>query len=266
MEWGQEESKKWVRIPSTTDNKYTHGVLGVVTGSKKYPGAAVLGVQAAHHTGIGMVRYLGDPDVAQSVLYARPETVTAPGKVNAWLIGSGMDLSDIFAPERNRVKKALLTSEPKVIDAGGLDLLESAEGLCVITPHEGELEKLFSRENRDELSWVQNAADVLECVVVLKGHTTYIACPKQKASTRFIALVTSPTTWLATAGTGDVLAGIMGALVAVNKPESLEDLAKISATGVYLHGQAAGLAAANGPFPAQDVALDVSRIISELSR
>ena len=266
MEWGIKESKEWIRIPFSTDNKYTHGVLGVVTGSKKYPGAAVLGVQAAHHTGIGMVRYLGDPDIAQSVLHARPETVTALGKVNAWLIGSGMDLSDIFDSERTRVKKALLTPEPKVIDAGGLDLLESAKGLCVITPHEGELEKLFSREKRDELSWVQDAADVLECVVVLKGHTTYIACPKQKVSSRFVALVTSPTTWLATAGTGDVLAGIMGALVAVNKPESLEDLAKIAATGVYIHGQAAGFVSQKGPFPAQDLALAISKIIGDLSR
>ena len=79
--------------------------------------------------------------------------------------------------------------------------------------------------------------------------------------------MTSPTSWLATAGTGDVLAGIISAVVAtqsVKRVPTLLELAKYAATGVFLHGKAAELAAEDGPFPALDVAESVSQVVADL--
>ena len=101
--WRAADAAAHIRVPAKTDNKYSHGVLGVITGSQKYPGAAVLGVEAAHRTGIGMVRFLGSAEAATLVLNRRPEVVTVPGKVNAWLIGSGLDVVGI-AEQLERVE------------------------------------------------------------------------------------------------------------------------------------------------------------------
>ena len=90
-EWGAADAARHIRVPGPEDNKYTHGVLGVVTGSENYPGAAVLGVEAAHRTGIGLVRFLGEKAPADLVLARRPETVTVSGAVDAWLVGSGIE-------------------------------------------------------------------------------------------------------------------------------------------------------------------------------
>src|SRR3954470_13754689 len=88
--WTAADTAREYRVPEASDDKYSRGVLGVLTGSAQYPGAAVLGVEAAARTGAGMVRYLGDAEAARLVLQRRPEIVTAPGRVQAWLIGSGM--------------------------------------------------------------------------------------------------------------------------------------------------------------------------------
>ena len=80
-----------IAVPVESDDKYSRGVLGIITGSDQYPGAAVLGVDAALHTGVGMVRYLGGERASTLVLQRRPEAVAGEGRVQAWLIGSGMD-------------------------------------------------------------------------------------------------------------------------------------------------------------------------------
>src|SRR6476646_3403586 len=89
--WTLEDAGRVLRRPTATDDKYSRGVVGIRTGSDRYPGAAVLGVEAAWRAGIGMVRYLGPERAAQLVLARRPETVTADGRVQAWVVGSGMD-------------------------------------------------------------------------------------------------------------------------------------------------------------------------------
>ncbi len=93
QEWTADDAAGWVAAPAAGDDKYSRGVLGVVTGSQEFPGAAVLGVEAAHRTGVGMVRYIGPRSVRQAVLARRPETVAVAGRVQAWLIGSGIDQS-----------------------------------------------------------------------------------------------------------------------------------------------------------------------------
>ena len=256
-EWGAADAARHIRVPGPGDNKYTHGVLGVVTGSEKYPGAAVLGVEAVHRTGIGMVRFLGEKEPANLVLARRPETVTVSGAVDAWLVGSGMESTQDLNPELPALSHAALGLQPVVVDAGGLGFLDHVSAPAIITPHEGELERLVPRNGATRKEWVATAADQLGVVVVLKGHETLVSTPEEATGGRFLVKVTSPTSWLATAGTGDVLAGIIAAVVAthsVKRVPSLHELAELAATGVFLHGKAAEFAGEDGPFPALDVA------------
>ena len=264
-EWGAADAAHHIYIPGQRDNKYTHGVLGVVTGSEKYPGAAVLGVEAAHRTGIGMVRFLGEKAPADLVLARRPETVTVSGAVDAWLVGSGMESTPNLNSELPAVSHAAFGFQPVVIDAGGLGFLDHVSAPAIITPHEGELERLVPRGGASREEWVARAAEQLGVVVVLKGYETLVATPEEATGGSFLVKVTSPTSWLATAGTGDVLAGIIAAVVAthsVKRVPSLQELAEMAATGVFLHGKAAELAGEDGPFPALDVAEAVSRAVA----
>ena len=267
QEWGAADAARHIRVPGPQDNKYTHGVLGVITGSEKYPGAAVLGVEAAHRTGIGMVRFLGEKTPADLVLARRPETVTVSGAVDAWLVGSGMESTPDLNADLPNLAHAVLGLQPVVIDAGGLGFLGHVTAPAIITPHEGELERQFTQGSSTKEDWAARAADQLGVVVVLKGHETLIVTPEEKSGGRFLVKVTSPTSWLATAGTGDVLAGIIAAVVAthsVKRVPTLLELAKYAATGVFLHGKAAELAAEDGPFPALDVAESVSQVVADL--
>ena len=91
QDWVERDAAAWIAVPTEGSDKYSRGVLGVVTGSDRYPGAAVLGVEGASRTGVGMIRYLGADRPADLVMRRRPEIVTAPGRVQGWLIGSGMD-------------------------------------------------------------------------------------------------------------------------------------------------------------------------------
>ena len=267
-EWGAADAARHIRIPGPEDNKYTHGVLGVVTGSEKYPGAAVLGVEAAHRTGIGMVRFLGEKGPVDLVLARRPETVTVSGAVDAWLVGSGMESTPDLNPDLPALAHAVLGLQPVVLDAGGLGFLGHVTAPAIITPHEGELERLVPQDGLSKEKWASLAAKQLGVVVVLKGHETLVVTPEEPSGGSLIVKVTSPTSWLATAGTGDVLAGIIAAIVAthsVKRVPSLQELAELAATGVFLHGKAAEHAAEGGPFPALDVAESVSPVIAALS-
>ncbi|MBK5238083.1 MAG: NAD(P)H-hydrate dehydratase [Actinomycetales bacterium] len=273
--WDARSAAPLIAVPSATDTKYSRGVLGVATGSKRYPGAAVLSVEAAYRTGLGMVRYLGPRRARDLVLVRRPEVVCVPGKVQAWLVGSGMDASTRSHTESIRLQTALQSGTPVVIDAGALDLASSALGPVVITPHARELATLLLSVSAslaekfstvEELTfaiasqperWVQEAADELNVTVLLKGNVTHVATPRDARGARFHARIQSPTTWLATAGTGDVLAGILGALIATHAERVLEDpdvLGPLAATAALLHGMAAERAANGGPIAAMDVA------------
>jgi len=278
--WDTTSAAPFIAVPSASDTKYSRGVLGLVTGSKRYPGAAVLSVEAAHRTGIGMVRFHGPRRVADHVLSRRPEAVTAAGRVQAWLVGSGMDATSRTHQEHVRLQMAFSSGCPLVVDAGALDLVASASGPVVITPHARELATLLLAKGTssaetftvvDELAaeiaaqperWVLLAADELAVTVLLKGHVTHVATPngavpRDDRGTRFHARIVSPTTWLATAGTGDVLAGILGALVATHADQVLENpafLGPLAATAALLHGVAAERASHGGPIAAFDVA------------
>jgi len=274
VKWTARDAAKCIITPSDLDHKYSRGVLGVITGSAQYPGAAVLTSSAASATGIGMIRFHSSSGLAHLVLHSTPSVVVQTGKVTAWLMGSGVGAkkySDLTTWLRHRwFKLATLQSVPTVLDAGALHLAGSLEQPTVITPHSGELSKLLTSRGvsvsaeaieGDPKKWVQEAADTLGVTVLLKGATTYVA------NDSVLIQLPTATPWLATAGTGDVLAGIIGALVATNTVEILNDynhLAAVAATGAFIHARAAETASNGGPINAEAVIGAIPKVISQL--
>ncbi|MBD1544158.1 NAD(P)H-hydrate epimerase [Arthrobacter sp. IA7] len=254
--------------PSRRAHKYSRGVLGVVAGSPAYPGAAVLACRGALAAGVGMVRYVGPPEVADLIRHSCPEVVCSTGTVaethvQGWLVGSGMDGKD--EEEMQRVRDAVDSGLPTVADAGALPVLPDVLApQVVLTPHAGELATLLQRLGADldreaveasTLAAVRRAAGLTEATVLLKGASTLVASPYQDFYSQ-----SEGTPWLATAGSGDVLAGIIGALLAqvgsdVGRFRGMgidpdERWAAIAASGASLHGLAGASAAAGGPLTA----------------
>ncbi len=272
--WSARDVAKCIITPSDLDHKYSRGVLGVITGSAKYPGAAVLTTAAASATGVGMVRFHSSSGLAHLVLHSTPSAVVQPGKVAAWVVGSGIDskkYSDFTTWLRHRWFKLIrLQSVPTVLDAGALSLAGSLEQPTVITPHSGELATLLTARGvqvtaeaieGDPKKWVQNAADTLGVTVLLKGATTYVA------NDEILIQLPVATPWLATAGSGDVLAGILGALVATNAIEILNDynhLAHVAATAAFIHNQAAVKASGGAPINAEAIIAAIPETLARL--
>ena len=272
--WTARDAAKCIITPSDLDHKYSRGVLGVITGSARFPGAAVLSTAAASATGIGMIRFHSSSGLAHLVLHSTPSVVVQPGKVTAWLVGSGIEskkFADITTWLRHRwYKLTTLQSVPTVLDAGALHLAGSLEQPTLITPHSGELSKLLISRGvqvtpeaieGDPKKWVQIAAETLGVTVLLKGSTTYVA------NDSVLIQLPVATPWLATAGSGDVLAGIIGALVATNTIEILNDynhLAAVAATGAFIHARAADSASNGGPINAEAIINCIPRVITQL--
>ncbi|MEY2814349.1 MAG: hypothetical protein RIS05_97, partial [Actinomycetota bacterium] len=249
--------------PSELDNKYSRGVLGVITGSARYPGAAVLTTAAASATGVGLIRFHSNSGLAHLVLHNNPEVVVQPGKVTAWLAGSGVEskrTTDFTTWLRHRWFTLLpQQSVPTILDAGAMYLAGRLQQPTVITPHAGELSRLLKDKGLDVTSeaiegnpkkWAVIASERLDVVVLLKGSQTVVADGAQ--------LIELPiaTPWLATAGSGDVLSGILGALVATNYIEILNDrfrLAEVSASAAFIHNSAALLASRDAPISATKI-------------
>ena len=230
--------RRYVRPPVAEDTKYSRGVLGFVTGSPAYPGAALIGVEAALRTGLGMVRYLGPTEVADLVLRVHPEVVIHDGVINAAVVGSGISGADADGFD-DAMRRLAERGVPVVVDAGALEVSEAFGHQAILTPHSGELQALHSRlglagtaEDLDR--GIQVAIHLGVCVVV-KGSITSVVSASGDVWTLPVA-----TPWLATAGTGDALAGIIGALLAAHA-EHLDDtsLAEIAVVGAVIHQRAA---------------------------
>ena len=223
--------------PGERADKYSGGVPGIVAGSKSYPGAALLCVGGAVRLRPGMVRYAGPQ--AAAVVAQWPEVVAADepdqaGTVQAWVVGPGMG-TDVVALARLRT--VLSADQPTVIDADALtllskhpDLLELRRGRpTVLTPHAGEFARLFpDLDLSDRLAAVRAAAVGAGVTVLLKGHRTLICPPRGP-----VAVNTTGTGWLATAGSGDVLSGVIGSFLATG----IEPW-QAAAAGAHLHGRA----------------------------
>ena len=274
--WTARDAKKCIVIPSEIDHKYSRGTLGMITGSAKYPGAAVLTSRAAVATGLGVLRFHSSSGLAHLVLHSTPEALVQPGKVDAWIAGCGIDAkkySDFTTWLRHRWFKLIkLQSVPTVLDAGALVLVGKLSQPTLITPHAGELARLLNKRGitvsseaieSDPHKWAIKASESLGVVVLLKGSQTVVANGKD-----LIELPKS-TPWLATAGTGDVLAGIIGALVATNYIEILnspDHLAEVAATGAYIHNLAAVTAAKDSPISSTSILDFIPEAIQKILR
>ena len=227
-------------------DKYRRGVVGVAAGSDRYTGAAVLCVGGAVRGGAGMVRYVGDDAPADLVRRRWPEVVVGEGRVQAWAVGSGG--GDGAAA---RLEAALEAGVPVLVDADALPALTGSRDRrtdVLLTPHAGELARLLGVDRDDvearRLEHARRAAGELGAVVLLKGSTTVVAAPDGR-----VRVNPTGTPALATAGTGDVLAGLCGALLAGGL-----DPFDAGSTGAWLHGLAGRLAADGGaPISATDV-------------
>ena len=231
--------------PAGESDKYSRGVVGVVAGSDSYPGAAVLCTGGAVRAGAGMVRYAG-PDHAADLVRARwPEVVVGEGRVQAWALGSGLGEGPEAA---SRVEQALGSDQPAVVDADGLRHLAPGRAApTLLTPHAGELARLLevnrAAVEARRLQHARRAAEQFGATVLLKGSTTVVADPGGA-----VRVNSTGTPWLATAGTGDVLAGICGALLAAGL-----DPLDAGSVGAWLHGMAGRLAASGAPLSAGQV-------------
>jgi hydroxyethylthiazole kinase-like uncharacterized protein yjeF len=248
-----------IPTPDATDDKYTRGVIGVVAGSVAYPGAGVLTTGGAIHGGAGYVRYAGSAVDAIRARY--PEVVVhenaAPSdlRVQAWAIGPGIGTDDAA---RGLLADVLSTDLPVIVDADGVTLLgESPELLrnrtapTVLTPHDREFARIASVPSADRLGSVRAAAHALRATVLLKGDATIVATHEGQA---WINRTGTP--WLATAGSGDVLSGLIGSLLAAGVPAGLA-----AAAGAYAHGVAGQVAAAAGPPSSADVLAALPRAL-----
>jgi hydroxyethylthiazole kinase-like uncharacterized protein yjeF len=227
--------------PSPEAHKYTRGVVGVRAGSAQYPGAARLAVAGASCGLAGMVRYVGD--ASGDVLADHPEVV-GDGRVQAWVVGpgGGDGAADSLAAAR-------ADDVPLVVDADALRHVDAPLGVpAVLTPHAGELAAMTGADRTDvearPLHHATAAAARYDAVVLLKGRHTLVADPAGR-----VRATTTGVPWLATAGAGDVLSGVVGALLAAGLAPY--DAASV---GSWLHGAAATLASGGGPVTAGDVA------------
>lgn len=280
-----------LRVPGDTDHKYTRGVVGVWAGSETYPGAAVLATSAAVRTGAGMVRLAAPRRVEDLVLARRPEVVPARGRCQAVVVGPGTDPADVprAAELRAALEEAAGAVVPAVVDAGALPLLppllDGAARLpldALLTPHAGEAAALLSAlgrpRSREEVEAAPAAAarelaGLTGATVLLKGTPTLVAAPD---GAPLLSLDPGPG-WLATAGSGDVLAGILGTVLAAVRADAEVEgaagdigLARAAALAVRIHATGAALAsgavdgAPGRPIAALDVAEAVPRAIEAL--
>ncbi len=247
-------------VPGPHDDKYTQGVTGVMAGSSTYPGAAVLCTGAAVAATSGMVRYAGGAH--SEVLAHWPEVIASPsaasaGRVQAWVVGPGLGTDETGAAA---LWFALETDLPVLVDADALtilaahpDLLVSRRAPTVLTPHAGEFARLAGAPPGDDrVGACRKLADALCATVLLKGNVTVIADPGGP-----VYLNPAGQSWAATAGSGDVLSGMIGALLAAGLPA-----AEAAAAGAFVHARAAALSAAD-PGPG-DAPTSASRIVPHI--
>lgn len=257
--------------PGIRDNKFTVGVTGIAAGSQRYPGAALLSAGAAVAMRPGLVRYAGPQ--ATAVVQRWPEIVATTaladaGRVEAWVVGPGMGTDGAALAV---LRDVLASDVPVLVDADGLTLLAAHPTLLadrarrdrptVLTPHAGEFARMFGSTNPDldpdqagRIAAVRAAAERSGAVILLKGHRTVVADPTGRA---FINMTGTPQ--LATAGSGDVLSGMVGALLAAG----LEPVVA-AALGAHLHGRAGQASERSGRAGASGLLLELPKVLADM--
>ena len=267
-----EDVAAWVPSAPADGYKYRRGVAGISAGSRPYPGAALLTVAGARHADIGMTRYLDRDDGNAAVVVGRyPDVVVdgmppaSQGRATAWGCGPGFpgDHTDAVT-----VAAVLAADVPVVLDAGALAVV-AADGevrasihgrherglVTVLTPHDGEFERLAPgvlAGSPGRLAAAASVARQLGAVIVLKGPGTVVADPVGQ-----VLIDAEAPADLGTAGSGDVLTGLLTALLAGAWATGTRDAAALTravAAAVWLHGRAGSIAAEDGPVTAPDIA------------
>ncbi len=224
-------------------HKYSRGVVSILAGSAKYPGAAVLCVGGARRGGAGYVKYFAQNKTATAAVIARYPDVVPIAKIkgekaDAWVIGPG-------APRVTFIPEDL----PLVLDSAAMHYaLHKRAGITVVTPHTGELKHLgYDLSQREETA--RRIANELNIIVVLKGRNTVVAAPHQAV---LVDEIGGPE--LASAGSGDILAGLLGSMLASWRPATLEDAARVVYKAVMYHSSAAKIAReSHNPVVATDI-------------
>lgn len=251
------EQAHWFTDPDAAADKYSRGVVGVVTGSAQYTGAALLSTGAASRGGAGFVRYFGP--AADTVVAAHPQVVVAPHaaipgahRVDAWVVGCGIGLDDAAVAA---VLAVLQHEAPVLLDADALTALgqwlELRDALrrrhelgrvTLLTPHVGEATRLAAGYGvdvdllGDRLAAVHALATATGAAVLLKGPTTLVVGAGALRASRPLGSV------LATAGSGDVLAGLIGSALArwqAQRPLTAADVRDIAIAAAVRHAGAA---------------------------
>ncbi|QUF02375.1 NAD(P)H-hydrate dehydratase [Actinosynnema pretiosum subsp. pretiosum] len=236
-------------VPGRSDDKYTQGVTGIAAGSATYPGAAVLATGAALLATSGMVRYAGA--AAEAVRASWPESIctgsiTDAGRVQSWVVGPGLGTG---LSAEGVLRAVLEAGVPVVADADAITMLANNPDLwdardpgtpLVLTPHDREFERLAGPVGRDRVAAARRAAERFDAVVLLKGNTTVLAGPDGR-----VFVNRAGGGWAATAGSGDVLSGLVGTLLAARLDPLLA-----AACAARAHATAADLASRGAPIPA----------------
>lgn len=228
-------------IPTAEDDKYSQGVVGIAAGSERYPGAALLCTGAAVAATSGMVRYVGSAEA--EVVSHYPEVIvsadpSSAGRVQAWVVGPGFDTGE---RSREWLSDILASDLPVVVDADALTVLASEPELVrsrsaptLLTPHAGEFERLTGRvPGADKVSAVRDLASSWGVTVLLKGRATVVGDPDGR-----VLVNDAGGSAASTAGSGDVLSGVLGALLATGLDASVA-----AACGARAHSLAAATAA-----------------------
>jgi hydroxyethylthiazole kinase-like uncharacterized protein yjeF len=218
--------------PGFESHKYNRGKVLVVAGAM--PGATRLSAEAAQRAGAGYVELLGSAGEAPPhalVRRAWDDAAVDDGRIGAIVIGPGLGHDD---EARRRLDRVLATDRPLLLDADALTLLakRGLDGLgtqAVLTPHEGEFTRLFGTLEGSALDRAREGARRSRAVLLLKGACTVVAHPDGR-----VAIGAPAPAWLASAGTGDVLAGILGTMLA-----QLHDPFVAAQAAVWLHAEAA---------------------------
>ena len=202
--------------PDARSDKYSRGVVGIDTGSDRYPGAAIMTVEGAVHAGAGMVRFLGADRPASVLVHRLPNVVFGPGRVQAHLLGSGWGDRDDGAAVLGR---ALDSGLPTVVDADGLRYLpKRLPAHCLLTPHAGELARLLGEQRAwvtdDPVRAVWAAVEKTGATVLLKGATQLVASPDRN----WAEIAVPGPAWTGQAGSGDTLGGMCAAVAAAGRP------------------------------------------------
>jgi len=245
--------------PGFHDHKYTRGHVTVLGGASM-TGAARLSAAAARRGGAGMVSIAATTGRADVYRTGEPGLIISDAPLtellqdqrrNVWVCGPGLGQDAARA-----ILPVLLAAGRRVVaDADALGAhaghAEALAGCAVLTPHEGEFGKLFGPVGFDRIAAARAAARQVGAVVLLKGADTVVAAPDGR-----VAVNSSAPPWLATAGAGDVLAGLVAALLAQGMPDW-----DAAAAAAWLHGRAAALA---GPgLIAEDLLPNIAAAIAE---